>query len=392
MGEIKTSKNREMMKGIFVHFFDLAEHSGISKKIISQKNAFCEEGVDMKLCHISIDKDGIHRRVSEDTVIESFDKGLLGLYSKWINYSKLRRYILNEGFDFVYMRSFYNTNYSMLKMFRALKNRGVVILLELPTYPYKKETSGKLSKHRILFLINLFFRLFLKFYIDRIVTFTSRKKIHGVPTVNISNAIDFNAIPLKKIVLYSKNSPFNMIGVADIHYWHGFDRVIQGLAKYYENKDVMVDVVFHIVGSGTTDYMNYLFNLVNTLSISEKVIFHGERFGVELDDLFDISHFGIASLARHRTGITDIKTLKNREYAGRGIPFIYSEHDSDFDSMPYIMKAPADDSPIDIGSIIAFYQNNTLSPTEIRHSIESTLSWNNQIKIIIKEIDFIKNS
>ncbi len=34
---------------------------------------------------------------------------------------------------------------------------------------------------------------------------------------------------------------------------------------------------------------------------------------------------GIASLGRHRNGITRIKTLKNREYAARGIPFVYSE-------------------------------------------------------------------
>lgn len=49
---------------------------------------------------------------------------------------------------------------------------------------------------------------------------------------------------------------------------------------------------------------------------------------------------GIASLGRHRNGITRIKTLKNREYAARGIPFVYSENDSDFDGMPYVMKAP----------------------------------------------------
>ncbi len=36
--------------------------------------------------------------------------------------------------------------------------------------------------------------------------------------------------------------------------------------------------------------------------------------------------------------IFKIKTLKNREYAARGIPFIYSEIDDDFENMPYIIK------------------------------------------------------
>ncbi|MEG2480028.1 MAG: hypothetical protein RSA50_07120, partial [Mucinivorans sp.] len=43
------------------------------------------------------------------------------------------------------------------------------------------------------------------------------------------------------------------------------------------------------------------------------------------DDLFEQADIAIGSLARHRSGITTIKTLKNREYAARGIPFIYSE-------------------------------------------------------------------
>ena len=68
--------------------------------------------------------------------------------------------------------------------------------------------------------------------------------------------------------------------------------------------------------------------------------------GKELDELFDLADFAIGSLARHRSHIDKIKTLKNREYAARGIPFIYSETDEDFDRMPYILKAPADESAI----------------------------------------------
>lgn len=37
----------------------------------------------------------------------------------------------------------------------------------------------------------------------------------------------------------------------------------------------------------------------------------------ELDELFNEADFAIGSLARHRSGIDKIKTLKNREYAAR---------------------------------------------------------------------------
>ena len=112
------------------------------------------------------------------------------------------------------------------------------------------------------------------------------------------------------------------------------------------------------------------------------VIKHGKLFGHQLDAVFDQCVFAIGSLGRHRSGITDIKTLKNREYAARGIPFIYSENDSDFDHQPYILKAPADESPISIRQILDFIDHQPLSPSTIRSSVEH-LSWKNQMEIVI---------
>ena len=83
-------------------------------------------------------------------------------------------------------------------------------------------------------------------------------------------------------------------------------------------------------------------------------------------------------------GITAIKTLKNREYATRGIPFIYSEQDSDFDSKPYIIKAPSDESPINILQILDFIETQHFEPAEIRKSVED-LSWKVQMKKVIDE-------
>lgn len=102
--------------------------------------------------------------------------------------------------------------------------------------------------------------------------------------------------------------------------------------------------------------------------------------------MFDECDFGIGSLARHRSQIDKIKTLKNREYAARGIPFVYSETDDDFEKMPYILKAPADDTPLDIEKIIDFYESARFTPEEIRSSIIKTLSWERQMQYVIEEI------
>jgi hypothetical protein len=119
--------------------------------------------------------------------------------------------------------------------------------------------------------------------------------------------------------------------------------------------------------------------------MEKNVILYGKKHGEELDRIFDKCDFGIGSLGRHRVGIDKIKTLKNREYAARGIPFIYSETDEDFDNKEYVLKVPADETPIDIKRIIDFYQHLTLSPYEIRDSIKN-LSWKNQMQKVIDNV------
>ena len=125
--------------------------------------------------------------------------------------------------------------------------------------------------------------------------------------------------------------------------------------------------------------------IIDKYKIQDFIIFHGQLFGEELDKVFNVSCFAIGSLARHRSGITVIKTLKNREYATRGIPFIYSEQDSDFDHQSYVLKAPADESPIDIQKIIDFVNKFTMKPEYIRKTVEH-LKWENQMQRVLDAV------
>lgn len=125
--------------------------------------------------------------------------------------------------------------------------------------------------------------------------------------------------------------------------------------------------------------------LIEKYGLQDKIIFHGTLFGQELDEVFNQCQFAIGSLGRHRSGITVIKTLKNREYATRGIPFIYSEQDSDFDHQPYVLKAPADESPIDIQQIIDFLNNFSMQPEDIRKTVEP-LQWKYQMQKVVDAV------
>ena len=374
------------MKALFLHFHDFYPHSGISKKILYQVSALRECGLDVFLCHMTIDENGYQRRVCNETVIEDFGNSFFAKFLKWVRFKTLTKYILENNIEFVYIRSFYNTNPPLLKMLRNLQREGVKVVMELPTYPYDIEVkSSSLSlSNRMIFLVNRLYRGRLKSCLTKIVTFSDYKEIHGVKTINISNGIDFERIKLKSAKSQSPNR-INLLGVAEIHYWHGFDRLIKGLADYYKSVQIETEVFFDIVGGGVQNELDMLKNLTRELNLENYVTFYNESSGEELDAFFEKADFGVASLGRHRSGISKIKTLKTREYAARGIPFIYSETDDDFDNMPYIIKAPADESPIDINKIVEFYKSLKISPAEIRLTIEDTLSWRIQMQKVIDE-------
>ena len=176
--------------------------------------------------------------------------------------------------------------------------------------------------------------------------------------------------------------------MAEVKPWHGFDRLIEGLGEYYQHCNNPRQVFFHIVGGIWSGHMRGergFQTLIEKYHLQNRVFLHGQLFGKDLDDVFSKCQFAVGSLGRHRSGITVIKTLKNREYATRGIPFIYSEQDSDFDSQPYVMKAPADETPVDIHQILEFMDHFSMQPADIRKTVEH-LTWAKQMQKVIDAV------
>lgn len=387
------------MKGLYLHFFGLNNFSGISKKIAYQVEALERCGLEMHLCTVEIDSKGVQRRVCNGKEIDNFGNGFLAKFGKWILFNNLLKYILDNNIEFLYVRSFYNTNPMLLRMFSKLKRSGVKIVVEYPTYPYDIETKSEHRKYQPIFFLNRIFRQFLKGRVNGIVTFTDLKVIDGVKCINISNAIDFRNIKLAERPTYD-GSYFSMIAVAEVHFWHGYDRIIKGLSDYYASRESInssiiahtnssngkVEVHFNIVGEGSIPDRDALIKLTKEFSMEKYVHFHNNQYGQSLDSLFEQNHFAIASLGRHRTGISHIKTLKNREYAARGVPFAYSENDSDFDGMPYIFKVSPDETPVNVEALLKFYLALETTPQKIRSSIEGKLSWDVQMKRVLSSV------
>ena len=368
------------MEILFIIFHGFDPNNGISKKISYQLDAFNDNGHKAHLCYM--DENDSKKRIVDNKVIANYGNGKKSKILKRTEFGSIVDYAIKEGIKFVYIRSNHNANPFTIHMVKRMKKAGMKVVMEIPTYPYDQEYFYKKMWRQLI--QDKLFRNMLAKQLDAIVTFTMEDIIFGQRTIKISNGIDFYHVRMKKICQHPNNE-FHMIGVAEIHRWHGFDRVIKGLAEYYMTPKDM-KVFFHIVGYFFSPIEEEeITHIINDYHLESYVILHGKKHGEELDEIFDQCDFGIGSLGRHRVGITDIKTLKNREYAARGIPFIYSENDTDFDKKPYVLKASADDTAIDIEEIIHFYQNLNVSPQVIRNSIEN-LSWKNQMKIVIETL------
>ena len=375
------------MKILFLVYHGFSDESGISKKIHYQVKGLRQNGHEVHLCYYDFDSRGHRCRYVDDKIIADYGTGVLAALRSRTQLDCVYDYCIENGVEMVYARSFMNASPVLIRLFSKLKKAGIKSVTEIPTYPYDSEFKGYPLKYKIPLYIDKVFRNALASKMEAIVTFSDETSIFGKRTICISNGIDLDSIPLHNP---QKQDDIHLIAVAEIHYWHGFDRLVVGLGEYYKRNPNGRKVYFHVIGweddRGTTSngYLT-IKETARKYGIEQYVINHGKLFGEQLDEVFNQCVFAIGSLGRHRSGITDIKTLKNREYAARGIPFIYSENDSDFDDKPYVMNAPADESPINIQDIIDFINTHDFNPSEIKNTVEH-LSWEHQMKKIVRKL------
>ncbi len=380
------------MRILFLVYHGFSEHSGISKKIHYQVKGLRENGHEVHLCHYGFDGNGRRCRFVDGEVIRDYGRGPLAALRQRTDYGCIYDYCVARQIEFVYARCFQNASPWLISLFRRLRRAAIPAVTEIPTYPYDQEfLSSNDWNQRLDLWIDKRFRRRLYSQMNAVVTFSDAREIFGQRTVNISNGVDFDSIPLhSNSPQAAGDSAVHLIGVAEVHFWHGFDRLMAGIGEYYKAGGKR-DVYFHVVGGVHPAYMTDgreapgFQTIIDKYGIADRIIFHGTMFGDELTTVFNQCRFAIGSLGRHRSGISVIKTLKNREYATRGIPFIYSEQDSDFDSQPYVLKAPADESPIDIGKILDFVDGFTMQPTEIRKTVEH-LTWKIQMQRVVDDV------
>jgi glycosyltransferase involved in cell wall biosynthesis len=298
-----------------------------------------------------------------------------------------------KNYDCLYIRHFLFTPAFLFYLFKAKSvNNSLKTLLEIPTYPYAFAYKKSSLALKFSLQVDLFTMRFVRFWIDKLVLFGDKREELGVTVINIDNGIDVERVPPRIPDL--DKEVFNILCLANLQPWHGFDRLIYGLQGFSPN-GMYTKVHVHIVGDGPE--RAHLQTICNEVNVNEWVTFHGYLEGCALTEMFNKSNLALASVGMHRIKVGDGETspLKTREYTARGIPFVYAYLDRLLENnFPYALKINADESPISINQIIEFCQQIENSEPDytqkMRAYAEEHLSWKHLMLPIKNYIDEIK--
>lgn len=254
-----------------------------------------------------------------------------------------------DGADYLYIREPYYDG-SFIRYMKALRKRNpnVKVILEIPTYPPQpKEWS--LSSFPFILKDSLCGPRSAK-YMDAIVNYYGYQTIWGRPCILTLNGYEFDKVRLPQ---RQRGSEIVMLSVALTAYWHGYDRVIEGLHQYYQNGGTE-NFVYHMVGSIIPEHKQR----IQQCGLEEHIILHGKMFGSDLDRLYEQSFLGIDVLGGHRKDYPVSSSLKSREYGAWGMPIITSSPvDYLAKDSKYQFIAPYDDSPLDFEAVAQYYHS-----------------------------------
>ncbi|MBQ7122252.1 MAG: glycosyltransferase family 4 protein [Clostridia bacterium] len=381
-----------MKRLLYIAFKDFSNlHFGANAKVLSQCRAFEKFGYEVDMICRQGSKTVLIKNSEAPRVISEHgdfinNKLVKSVTSKQRQIRDIISFVKDKQYDACYVRYDFSDS-GFIKLLKALKGRCGKIALELPTYPYEDENKyGILSKMKMQ--VDFFYRKKLHKYIDFIVTFyAGYEELFGIPVIVVPNGFDFSTMQLAQAQL--PQDAVHIVAVSSMREWHGYERFIEGLHNYYsEGKPGKKNFILHLVGNGR-EYGKYK-ELVEKYGLEAHVVMEGAMHGEKLDELYEKCALGIDSLARHRSGIDVLSSLKSREYGAKGIPMINScKIDIIGEDFPYLLRVPADESPIDIDAVAEFYDKccgSGKSRLEIGREIRSYIEQRSSMENVMLQV------
>jgi len=365
-----------MTKIVYFARLDRINSPGIYNKLVQTVDAFRKNGLESEL------------------VLVEGEGGILKALPSVIN---LLIRLLTLKSDVVMVRN----DILMAVYFPAiliLRLRGVSVLIDIPTPVSNWIEEINLSKHKSFFwrlrrtlLIRLSFPWSL-WPATKIIQYANESAYFSFGntrnTILTGNGIDLDHIQPRMLSSNCSGKRIVLIGVAALAEWHGYDRVIRSMARYNSMCLTETSVNFFVVGDGPVK--ESLQQLASDLGVSDCVKFFGFVTGESLNQLYNESDIAVASLGLYRVGLNEASSLKSREYVARGLPFINSGRDFDFEPKPeFVFQVENNQHDLDLQEIVKWFKSLNYS-LELRDNIRDfalkKLSFQSKINSLVNDL------
>ncbi|EOS25695.1 hypothetical protein C806_01822 [Lachnospiraceae bacterium 3-1] len=369
-----------MKKGLYI-LYDELDDKGVNKKIKGQIESFKKHGYIME------------QYLMGGNLIRGYQLWarlpFTNLVPKWVRIPNIEKY------DFIYLRKPGFMSGAFLKFLRAVKkeNPSVLIFMEIPTYPYDKEYV--VNRKDIPYLMkDKFARKKIGRYIDYIPLLVDEAKVFGVNTVKIINGYDFETLPARGNC--ESTEIIDIAIVARFQFWHGYERLIEGLYEYYKNGGQR-KVVLHFVGDGQVvdDYKKKIMEY----GLDNNARFYGFLDNSEIMSVYNKCNLSVDALAGYRKDVYLSCSLKTREYLAVGLPIVtgirldIQEYE---ELRPYVLEFENSPAALSVEKIVDYYdsmyggnssEDNREMINNIRESSRKYLDSNNALNNVISIID-----
>jgi hypothetical protein len=349
-----------------------AELIGIKTKIETQFEAMKEIGFEVDI--ISIKEP--NKVFLNDNVLYRFKNKY---WTSLLFFNMLSRKI-KENYEFIYIRNpLVFDQVGFLHFLRMHKKSNII--LELPTFPYRKERSSFFQ--RVTSFVEFLFSPLYKKYID-LILYSGNKvdKIYGINALQIKHGGNFEESLISDYNI--KENQINFVAVAGFSKWHGYDRLLSGIKSVKDYADINGSKIhLFLVGDKEPLYSEFK-EYIRTNKLDKLITICGGLHGKDLEDIYQKSHVGIGSLGMHRIGLYEGSPLKSAEYAVRGLPFIVGFKDSTFFDKDYCFQIPGDESPVMFTDIVSWYKELEINKPEMRKFTLENFSWQKQLTMIFK--------
>lgn len=224
-----------------------------------------------------------------------------------------------KEYDVIYFRDQIWTA-PMSSIMEHAKKKNIITYMEIPTYPYYKEqmaVAANKAKAALVLALSFFSDKMYFRLVDHIPVVVSNSKIKMTEKmIPMTNGADTGFFDYQS---HRAISGINIVGSGYLSTYHGFEKVIRSMDRYYKNGGTQ-SVFFYIAGEGPQKKM--LKEMAKETGLTDRVFFLGELGREKLKELYKKASVSVGTLSLQKRGADTDTSLKTVESFVQGIPVI----------------------------------------------------------------------